>query len=227
MNGPPADCNALFQGGSLAKPVTLFAALRIQQDGLLDFDRNIETYLKSYHLPPGKQSDANPVTFGNLFSQQSGITPGGFMGYAPGALVPTDQQVALGEPPANSRKAEVLTEPGKVLSYSGVGYSVAEIALQDLLQQSFEVIMRTWILGPLGMREGDFTQPLPSATRTFAARGHAADGSTVAGDWRIHPEQAAAGLWATPSDLATFLIEVERRTEDRAVSSARPPLESC
>jgi CubicO group peptidase (beta-lactamase class C family) len=32
-NGPPADCNCLFQAASLAKPVTLLAALRLEQEG--------------------------------------------------------------------------------------------------------------------------------------------------------------------------------------------------
>jgi CubicO group peptidase (beta-lactamase class C family) len=41
--------------------------------------------------------------------------------------------------------------------------------------------------------------------------------------WHVYPEMAAAGLWTTPSDLARFLIEVERSASghsDRALSRA-------
>ena len=110
-DGPPADCGSVFQAGSIAKPVTLLAALRMEQQGRIDFGKSIETYLTSYHLPPGQQTDANPVTFGNLFAHTSGITPGGYNGYAQGQPIPSDLQTVRAEAPSNSRKVEVQTAP--------------------------------------------------------------------------------------------------------------------
>jgi CubicO group peptidase (beta-lactamase class C family) len=36
------------------------------------------------------------------------------------------------------------------------------------------------------------------------AHGHGQDGKLIAGGWHTYPEQAAAGLWTTPSDLSRF-----------------------
>lgn len=207
-DGARAGCDSLFQAGSLAKPVTVLAALRMQQQGVIDFDKDIMAYLTSYTLPDGAQTDASPVTLRNLFTHTSGITPGGYDGYAQGQPIPSDVQTVRAEAPANSHKVEVLEAPGKSLVYSGGGYTAAEIALQDALKQPFEQLMQQWLLMPAGMRQADFTQPLPVASHAHTARGHRADGSVVPGGWHNHPEQAAAGLWATASDMAAFLIEL-------------------
>jgi CubicO group peptidase (beta-lactamase class C family) len=209
-DGARAGCDSLFQAGSLAKPATVLATLRMQQQGLVDLDADMETILSSWHLPAGRQTLANPVTLRNLFTHTAGITPGGYDGYAQGQQMPTDSQTASAEVPSNSRKVEVLEAPGTSLIYSGGGYTVAEIALQDRLHEPFEQIMRTWLTVPVGMKQADFTQPLPATSRDYTARGHLTDGSLVAGGWHNHPEQAAAGLWATASDMAALLIEMRR-----------------
>lgn len=212
-DGAPADCGSLFQAGSIAKPVTLLAALRMETAGLIDFDSDIDTYLSSYHLPAGRQSDANPVTLRNLFAHTAGVTPGGYAGYARNQPMPTDQQTVRGEAPANSRRVEVLDPPGASLAYSGGGYTVIEIALQDQLQEPFDRIMHAWLLAPVGMRQADFSVPLPASGHAHAARGHQADGAVVPGGWHNHPEQAAAGLWSTATDLAAFLLEIHKGYE--------------
>jgi CubicO group peptidase (beta-lactamase class C family) len=68
--------------------------------------------------------------------------------------------------------------------------------------------MQDWVLTPLEMRDSTFEQPLPVRFRNRFAHGHLADGREVAGGAHIYPEQAAAGLWTTPSDLAKFVLAV-------------------
>lgn len=216
VDGVGADCGSLFQAGSIAKPVTLLAAMRMKAAGLVDFDGNIDKSLSSYHLPAGLQTDARPVTFRNLLAHTAGVTPGGHAGYAQGEPLPTDPQTVRGEPPANSRKVEVLEAPGTSLAYSGGGYTIVEIALQDRLEKPFDRIMREWVLAPVGMKQADFTVPLPGASHPHVARGHQGDGTIVPGGWRNHPEQASAGLWATATDLAMFLIELHEGYEGRS-----------
>lgn len=208
--GSSADCGSLFQAGSLAKPVTLLAALRMKTAGLFDFDRSIDTYLSSYRLPEGQQTKANPVTLRNLLSHSAGIVRGGYAGYAKNEPMPTDEQIVRGEAPSNSRKLEVVNKPGASLAYSGGGYTLIEIALQDKLNEPFELIMRDWLLAPVGMKQANFTVPLPTSSHPYTARGHQIDGSIIAGGWNNYPEQAAAGLWATATDLAMFLLEVHK-----------------
>lgn len=151
--------------------VTLLAALRVKQRGLIDFDKDIETYLTSYHLPAGRQTGANPVTFRNLLAHTSGITPGGYDGYVQGRPMPTDQQTARAEVPSNSPKIEVHNAPNSSLNYSGGGYTVVEIALQDQLGKPFEQIMHEWLIAPVDMRQADFTHPLPAASHKRTAHG--------------------------------------------------------
>lgn len=204
------DCNTLFQAASLSKPVTLMAVMRMHQAGKIYLDKDINQYLTSYELPPGKQTEANPVTFRNILNHTSGISPGGYRGYAKDEGFPTDIEVLTKQGVTNSQLVEVVNLPGDKLAYSGGGYTVAELAMQDITQQTFKQLMDFWILNPLKMDSADFSQPIPEAKHHQVARGHKSDGSMVKGGWHAHPEQAAAGLWATATDMALFMIEIHK-----------------
>ncbi|WOD43219.1 serine hydrolase [Hwangdonia lutea] len=198
----------IFQAASLSKPVTFLAALRMHTAVTIDLDKNIENYLKSFNLPQGKQTVNNPVTFRNIFAHTSGITSGGYQGYARDLNVPTDVEILKGAIGVNSQPIAVLSKPNDVLAYSGGGYTLAEVALQDIHNDTFSNLMKTWILDPVGMNHSEFTQPLIVKDSSKIAKGHTQSGKVLDGGWRNHPEQAAAGLWSTSFDLAKFLIEI-------------------
>ncbi|MCF8296847.1 MAG: beta-lactamase family protein [Melioribacteraceae bacterium] len=201
-------CSSIFQAASLSKPVTFLAALRMHSAGRIDLDKNIQEYLKDFVLPQGKQTAENPVTFRNIFSHTSGINPGGYQGYARNLSMPSDLDILRGSAEVNSPAIEVIAPPNETLAYSGGGYTLAELALQDIFNDEFSNIMQKWILEPAGMKNSEFTQPLYASDSLLVAKGHTKSGEVIEGGWRNYPEQAAAGLWSNSIDLAKFLIEI-------------------
>lgn len=96
---------------------------------------------------------------------------------------------------------------------------IQQLALTDAAGRPFEQLAREWVLDPIGMTNSTFEQPLPAARAARAARAHTRAGARTAVPWHVYPEQAAAGLWTTPSDLARFVIEIQKTLAvDPAVS---------
>ncbi len=203
-----ANCNTVFQAASISKPIAMMGALRMAEKGIIDLDKNIQSYLTDFQLPQGKQTSDNPVTFRNILNHTSGINPSGYWGYGHDEAIPSDLDIVNGVKPTNSDALAVLAPPATQLRYSGAGYTLAEIAMQDIFKQPFESIMQRWIIEPSNMKTADFTQPIDRKKHQSIAHGHQANGTAVKGGWRNHPEQAAAGLWTNANDLASFLTEI-------------------
>ena len=202
------NCNTVFQAASISKPIAMMGALKMAEKGVIDLDKNIQSYLTDFQLPQGKQTSDNPVTFRNILNHTSGLNPSGYWGYGQGETMPSDLDIVKGIKPTNSDALAVLVPPASQLRYSGAGYTLAELAMQDIFKLPFEQIMQQWLFTPSGMKTADFTQPVNPQKHQSIARGHKADGTTVKGGWRNHPEQAAAGLWTNANDLALFLSEI-------------------
>jgi CubicO group peptidase (beta-lactamase class C family) len=67
--------------------------------------------------------------------------------------------------------------------------------------------MQKNVLNPLDMTNSSYQQP-PTATANLAT-GYYGNEKPVTGKYHIYPEQAAAGLWTTPTDLAKYIIECQ------------------
>lgn len=199
-----------FQAASISKPVAAMAALHLVEAGVLDLDADVNAALRSWQVPENEHTREHKVTLRGLLSHTAGLTVSGFRGYAASEDVPTLQQVLDGEPPANSEPVRVMQEPGTAYSYSGGGYTVVQQLLEDVTGKPFAALMQELVLDKLGMAHSTFEQPLPVAYAARAATAHRASGDPIPGRWHTYPEQAAAGLWTTPSDLARFALEVLR-----------------
>jgi len=119
-------------------------------------------------------------------------------------------QVLDGVKPANSEPIRVDIEPGTKFRYAGGGYVVLQRLLMDVTGKQFPALMQNLVLKPLWMTRSTYEQPLPKERWPQAAAGYRENGVRVPGDWHTYPEMAAAGLWTTPSDLARFVVEIQK-----------------
>jgi len=209
ITGEPVKPETLFQAASISKPVAAMAVLRLVQDGLLELDTPVNRYLRSWKLPGSPFSEDKPVTLRHLLTHTGGLTVHGFPGYTVGDRIATTGEVLDGSGPANTAPVRVDTIPGSLWRYSGGGYTIVQMLLEDVTGKPFPELMRELVLDPAGMPISSYAQPLPPGRISYAATAHLADGTPVEGKWHIYPEMAAAGLWTNPTELAQLALEVQ------------------
>jgi CubicO group peptidase (beta-lactamase class C family) len=217
--GRRVEADTRFQAASISKPVTAAAVLALASLGQVSLDKDVNKYLTSWKLPANEFTAKQKVTLTHLLSHTGGVTVSGFHGYAAGEAVPTLLQVLNGERPANSDPIRVDIPVGSQWRYAGGGYAIVQLAIQDVMKKPFAEALRELVLDPLGMSRSTFVQPLRADLRARAATGYRATGEAIAGRWHTYPEQAAAGLWTTPADLARFAMAVQQTA---AGTAARP-----
>lgn len=206
----PVTSSTLFQAASISKAVTAVAALRLAGQGKLPLDLDVNTILKTWKVPENRYSREKPVTVREILSHSAGFTVHGFAGYEAGAPLPTLTQILDGAKPAHNSPIRVNLLPGSKWRYSGGGYEVLQQILFDATGAAFAEFMRQTVLDPFDMNSSTFEEPLPKPLAGSAAAGFDTNRAPISGQWHIYPEQAAAGLWTTPSDLAQFAIALQR-----------------
>jgi CubicO group peptidase (beta-lactamase class C family) len=197
--GLPVTPDTVFNAASIAKPVTAWGIMTLVEDGLLDLDAPIEQYLTRWHLPPS-EFDHDQITIRRILSHTAGLSTDGDTGVEPGAYVPTLEE-ALNGAVLGMRPLHVAYPPGEDYHYSSVGYTLLEIAAEEVTGESFASYMQREVLDPLGMINSSYEWT--PELRTQAAIGH---------DWYNRPlpeyqysTRAQGGLRTTATDLAIFM----------------------
>lgn len=130
-----------------------------------------------------------------------------FSGYGVGSSLPTLVQILNGQNPANTPAIRSRFEPGVKYQYSGGGTVIAQQMLIDVTHQPYDQYIKEQVFKPLGMVNSSFTQP-PSTSSPLAT-GYDLDNHEIGGKYYLFPEQAAAGLWTTPTDWARCIVETQ------------------
>ncbi len=209
-DGVPVTPDTLFQAASISKPVSAIIALRLVELGKLSLDEDVNLKLRSWKVPDSPAMAGEHVTLRRILSHTAGLTVHGFAGYAQGEARPTLPQLLNGVKPANSDPVRVDIKPGTQWRYAGGGYEVMQQLIEDVTGKPYAEVAHDLVLQPLEMTHSTYEQPLPEPLRAKAATAYDESGKPIAGKWHIYPEQAAAGLWTTPSDLCKVILEMQQ-----------------
>ena len=201
--GAPVAGDSLFQVASLSKWVTAWGVMTLVEQGRLDLDAPVSDYLTRWRLPDSPHNDR--VTIRRILSHTAGFTDGlGYGGFEPGAPIQSLEESltrAVDASPGADGVLRVGLEPGKEWRYSGGGYALLQLLIEEVTGEPFNDYMRRAVLEPLGMTQSTYVLDEPSAAKVATI--YDSDGAEA-----IHytfTAVAAASLYTSADDLTRFL----------------------
>lgn len=217
LTGTKVNEHTLFQAGSISKPVAALAVFKLVQQGKLDLDTDVNQYLKTWKIPKSKYTKKEKVTLRQLLSHTAGLNVHGFPGYPLGADIPSTEDVLNGK--GNTSEVKVITTPGEKWEYSGGGYTIMQLVVEDVSGMPFHEFMDKKILPEIGMTESTYSYNLSGEKKKLASAAYEMNGDIYGEPWNNYPESAAAGLWTTGADLAKFCLFIQKDEAERREGS--------
>lgn len=193
---PVSPENTLFRPGSVSKLFTWTAVMQQVEQGKIDLDADVNTYL-DFKIP---DRQGKPVTMRQVLTHTSGFdeTSRYLITADPKAILP------LGEVLKRSLPARVYA-PGSTPSYSNYATALAGYIVERVSGQSFDDYIDNHIFAPLGMRHSSFRQPLPAALEPLMSKGYKTAG-TGAKPFEFVLPAPAGSLSASGADMGRFMI---------------------
>lgn len=214
-----ATPETLFQSASIGKSINGFAFTKLVQDKKVDLLTDINTYLRRWKFPYDTASRGQKIHLAGLLSHSAGLTVHGFDGYQWNQPLPTLLQMLDGRSPANNPAVRSRRTPGQQFEYSGGGYQISELLLEDVMHEPYDEYIRRTVFGPLKMHNSFYAARLPGNKEKKAATAYRWDGQPIGCKYHLYPEKACgAGLWTTATDLARFVIEVQRALQGQVAT---------
>lgn len=198
-SGRPMTPRTLLQLASVSKPVTAWGVLRLVESGTLPLDAPVNPLLRRWRLPPS-EFGTDGVTVARLLSHTAGLSVPTAPWFPADTTLPTLEQVLRGE--AGGRGAvRVERRPGARWAYSGGGYIVLELLVEEASGQPFAEYMRAAVFQPLGMHRTTFAPAAVSGADV--ATPYDEEGNPVA-PYRL-VGAGTGGLYSSVEDFARFL----------------------
>src|SRR5690348_13448938 len=186
----------LFRPGSVSKLFTWTAVMQLVQQGKLNLDADVNTYL-DFKIPP---REGKPITLRNLLTHTPGFaeTAKYLIDFGEKKPDPLGKILARSVP-------ERIYAPGAMPAYSNYGASVAGYIVERVSGEPFDEYIQRHIFAPAGMAHSSFDQPLPPALRPLMSKAYKA-GTVEPQPYEVIGMAPAGALASTGADMGRFMI---------------------
>lgn len=189
----------LFRIGSISKLFTWTSVMQLVEQGKLDLNTDINTYL-DFKIPA---TYPEPITLTHVMTHTPGLEEDSrdLFTTDPAHITPMGTWLPA-HMPARVRP------PGVFSSYSNWATATAGYIVERTSGKSFDDYLEASIFGPLGMNHVTARQPLPASFEADMSKGYAwKNGRYEAKPWEIVTGAAPAGsISASATDMARFMI---------------------
>lgn len=145
--------NTLYNVASISKLITTWAVIRLVQEGRVSLDAPISKYVSRWKLPPSQWND--DVTVRRLLSHTSGLSMPAVPQYDSADKVPRlEEMLSAGNDPVH-----LLERPGTSYGYSGAGFAILQLLIEEVTGQRYDRYVETKVLRPIGMTHSTFKVP--------------------------------------------------------------------
>ena len=195
----PMRADTLLQIGSISKVFTATLIMRLVEEGKLDLDTPIRTYLPDLKLE--SESALEKITLRHTLTHTSGVLGDFFDDFGQG-------DDALSKAIEQYHTLRQMFEPDELWSYCNSGFNLAGAVVEKVLDTTFEQAVRDYIFEPLGMENSTFFAA--EAIVRPVAVGHTqvepgADEIKVAEPYQLpRAVNPAGGIISTVEDLLKF-----------------------
>lgn len=183
--------------GSIAKTMTALAVMQLVEQGKLDLDATIQTYIPDY--PKHKKTQ---ITVRHLLSHTSGIA-----GYKDGRESNTTTEYpTLYNALSLFKDRDLLFEPGTQYSYTTYGYSILGAIMESVTGGTFEAYMQENIFAKAGMNNTGvekFGEVLDKESKLYT-RNNGKGKAKPAKENNLSNRLPAGGFYTTLTDMLKF-----------------------
>jgi CubicO group peptidase (beta-lactamase class C family) len=186
----------LFRPGSVSKLFTWTAVMQLVEQGKLDLDKDVNSYL-DFKISP---AFGKPITLRNCMTHTPGFEEIAKNLFSDDTvhLMPNGQWLKAWTP-------HRVYPPGQVPAYSNYATAMAGYIVERVSGEKYEDYIERHIFQPLGMQHATFRQPLPPALRNDMATGYeVASGEPKPFEMIIGAP--AGALSVSGADMARFMI---------------------